>query len=368
VSGRTARALALGLGLWLALAARDAAAHDPFEITTLARLGSRGLEVRVTLAGSTAARTCLPGEVARAPLAPAALEALRPRLEACARAFYRVSAGGVPLPPRAAAVALIAGNDLEMTVDYPRPAAGPLRLEAAFLARLPDPTYGAVLTVLADGRLLGQQLLRADVPALEVPLPEAATPPPPTLPPFRRYLRLGIEHIWSGIDHLLFLAGLLVACRRLRTVLGVVTCFSLAHSVSLALAVLNVVVLPARVVEPLIAATIVFVGIENLSRKDEPRQRFVLAFVFGLVHGLGFAEALREASFGAAGAPIAVQLLAFNLGVELGQIAVAAPFLLLFRGAQRWPPFARWGGRAISVVVVVVGLYWLVQRLLPGGA
>jgi hypothetical protein len=367
VSRRTARALTLGLVL--ALAARDAAAHDPFEITTLARLGSRGLDLRVTLAGSTAARTCLPGEAARAPLAPATFEALRPRLEACARAFYRVSGGGVPMAPRAAAVALTPENDLEMTVDYPRPAAGPLRLEAAFLARLPDPTYGAVLTVLADGRLLGQQLLRADEPALEVPLPAAAAATPaPTLPPFRRYLRLGVEHIWSGIDHLLFLAGLLVACRRLRTVLGVVTCFSLAHSVSLALAVLNVVVLPARVVEPLIAATIVFVGVENLSRRDEPRQRFVLAFLFGLVHGLGFAEALRAASFGAAGAPIAVQLLAFNLGVELGQIAVAAPFLLLFRGAQRWPPFARWGGRAISVVVVVVGLYWLVQRLLPGRA
>jgi hydrogenase/urease accessory protein HupE len=317
-------------------------------------VGAARLEVRTTMAASTAARACPGGEPAR---------------EACARALYRVSAAGVPLAPRAVAVARTAENDLEATVEYPAPAAGPLRIEAAFFARLPDPTYGAVLTVLADGRLLGQQLLRADEPALEVPLAAAAAAAAPALPSFGRYLRLGVEHILGGTDHLLFLAGLLVACRRLRAVLGVVTCFSLAHSLSLALAVLGLVSVPGRVVEPLIAASIVFVGVQNLRRTDgRPRERYAVAFLFGLVHGLGFASALRAASFGAAAAPIAVQLLAFNLGVELGQLAVAAPFLLAFRAALRWPPFARSGPRLISAVVVAFGVYWLVTRAASAAA
>jgi hydrogenase/urease accessory protein HupE len=211
-------------------------------------------------------------------------------------------------------------------------------------------------------------VLRPDDTILEIPITaeaEAAGTPP--LPGFRRYLRLGVEHILTGLDHLLFLLGLLVACRRLRTVAAVVTCFTVAHSVTLALAALNVVTLSSRIVEPLIAATIVFVGAENLARGDEPQriwiERWVLAFAFGLVHGLGFAAALREIGLGAAGTSIAGPLVAFNLGVELGQLAVAAPLLFLLWQLRRLPWFSRHGARAVSLAVVVVGLIWLAQRL-----
>jgi hydrogenase/urease accessory protein HupE len=183
------------------------------------------------------------------------------------------------------------------------------------------------------------------------------------LPGFRRYARLGVEHILTGVDHLLFLLGLLVACRRFRTVAAIVTCFTVAHSVTLALAALDVVTLSSRVVEPLIAATIVFVGAENLVRGDEPRGRWLLAFVFGLVHGLGFAGALKEIGLGAGGTSIAGPLVAFNLGVELGQLAVAAPLLFVIWKLRRLPWFSRHGARAVSLIVAAVGLVWLAQRL-----
>src|SRR5262249_37382375 len=159
--------------------------------------------------------------------------------------------------------------------------------------------------------------------------------------------------------HLLFLLGLLVVCRRFRTVAGIITCFTVAHSVTLALAALNVVTLPSRIVEPLIAATIVVVGIENLVRGDEPKGRWVLTFAFGLVHGLGFASALKAIGLGAAGASIVGPLIAFNLGVELGQLAVAAPLLLLLWRLRALPLFARHGARATSLIVAVVGIVWL---------
>ena len=172
-----------------------------------------------------------------------------------------------------------------------------------------------------------------------------------------------MEHILTGYDHLLFLFGLLVACRRFSTMALVITCFTLAHSVTLALAALDAVSLPPRVVEPLIAASIVFVGIENLVRRDEPRRRWVLTLSFGLIHGFGFAGALREAGLGSAGAPLLVPLFSFNLGVELGQIAVAAVLLPLLWKLRERPAYQRYGQHVVSAVIAAAGVYWLVTRV-----
>jgi hypothetical protein len=175
--------------------------------------------------------------------------------------------------------------------------------------------------------------------------------------------RTGLFVALPAPDHLLFLLGLLVVSRRPRTIAAIVTCFTAAHSATLALAALGVVTLPGRVVEPLIAATIVVVGIENLVRGDEPKGRWVLTFAFGLVHGLGFAGALKDIGLGAAGTSIVGPLIAFNLGVEVGQLAVATPLIVLLWKLRAWPPFARYGARAISLLVAAAGLLWLGQRL-----
>jgi hydrogenase/urease accessory protein HupE len=350
----------------LALAAAPAAAHDPFEITADARLSADRLEVQITMARGTAARCCPGADLAGRGLDAAGLEARRPALEACARRWYAIRAAGKTLEPSQVRVALTREDDIEAALAYPAPAGGPLQFEAALLGSLADPTYGALLTVTSPQAFLGQQLQRAGEPPFEVELPQAgmAGAPPPPSPSFGEYLRLGVWHIFTGYDHLLFLLGLLAVCRRLIPALKIVTCFTLAHSITLAVAGLGVWALPGRVVEPLIAASIVFVGVENLLRGEEPKGRGLLAFAFGLVHGFGFAGALRQHGMGVSGMPFLLPLFSFNLGVELGQAAVAVAAFPLLWWLRRRPWLRGRLAPALSVVVLAGGLYWLLERTL----
>jgi hypothetical protein len=177
------------------------------------------------------------------------------------------------------------------------------------------------------------------------------------------FIELGIEHIITGYDHLLFLVALLATATGAWSVVRIVTAFTLAHSVTLSLAVLGIVTIPGRIIEPLIAASIVWVALENLIVKEPGRRRWIWAFAFGLVHGFGFASALGE--LGLQGAAIARALVGFNLGIEIGQllfVAVFMPALVLLRRGRG----ARLVPRIASLVVAVVGAYWFVQRVLSG--
>jgi len=196
----------------------------------------------------------------------------------------------------------------------------------------------------------------------------------------RAYLVLGVEHIFTGYDHLAFLAALLLAtglARRsgaagpalanqprtaLREVLKIVTAFTSAHSITLIVSTLRPGLLGTRWVEPAIAASIAFVGVENLFPRT-PRRRWLVVFAFGLVHGLGFSSVLREIGLPARG--LVLSLLAFNLGVELGQLAVVALVLPLVLGFARRRPaaFERWGLRGASAAIALAGAIWLVLRL-----
>lgn len=175
-----------------------------------------------------------------------------------------------------------------------------------------------------------------------------------------QFLGLGVEHIWTGYDHLLFLFGLLLAAGSLRSMLFIVTGFTVAHSITLSAAALGLVTIPAAIVEPAIAASIAYVGIENFL-KPAPRRRIAVTFLLGLIHGFGFAGMLAE--LGLPRDALAVALVCFNGGVELGQaavVAVALPVLLLLR---RWP---WWEARAVpilSIGVAVAGVYWFVERV-----
>ena len=180
------------------------------------------------------------------------------------------------------------------------------------------------------------------------------------------FFMLGVGHIASGYDHLLFLAGLLLVCDRFRQAAGVITLFTVAHSITLALAALGIVRLSSRVVEPAIAASIVYVAIENIFGTHRFAWRALVTFSFGLVHGLGFAAALRDAGVGSTAAGLIGPLLKFNLGVEAGQLCVAAvllPILLLLKrqsnASKKWVYIS-------SVMVAAIGGYWLVTRLIAG--
>jgi hypothetical protein len=173
-------------------------------------------------------------------------------------------------------------------------------------------------------------------------------------------LKLGVGHILSGADHLVFLLGLILVGGSLRALVGVVTAFTVAHSLTLALAALSIFAPSPRFVEPAIALSIAYVGVENLFVKDA-RRRWRITFPFGLLHGFGFAGALREIALPRGQVPIA--LVSFNLGVEVGQLAVlsvALPLILALRDA-RW--FGARGARTLSVAIAVGGAALFVARL-----
>ena len=199
------------------------------------------------------------------------------------------------------------------------------------------------------------------------PAADVATPAtePVSQSTFWEFLKLGVEHILTGYDHLLFLCGLLIACRRFSTMAAIITCFTVAHSLTLGLAALDLVSVSGRLVEPLIAASIGYVGIENLLRKEEPKGRWALTFGFGLIHGFGFAAVLKQMGLGigASKASLVVSLFSFNLGVELGQIGVTAIVLPLLLQLGKRPSFARHGRLAISGVVALVGVFLFAERL-----
>lgn len=189
-----------------------------------------------------------------------------------------------------------------------------------------------------------------------------AAPPPSLVEVFLRYVRSGISHIFIGYDHIAFLIALLLWARRAWPIFKVVTAFTIAHSITLALAVLDVVSLPPNIVEPLIAASIIWVAAENLfGQRIEGRWR--ITFTLGLVHGFGFAGVLRE--FGLPSDALGVALAGFNIGVEIGQVAivaVAVPTLLvidrLTNAGERNPALVR----VASLLIAGLGLYWLVER------
>ena len=174
-------------------------------------------------------------------------------------------------------------------------------------------------------------------------------------------LELGIEHILTGADHLVFLFGLILVGGRVRSLVAALTAFTLAHSITLALAALSIFAPSPRLVEPAIALSIAYVGLENLFVKDA-RQRWRITFPFGLIHGFGFASALREIALPRAQVPIA--LVSFNLGVELGQLGVLAIALPLTLAARRAPWFGERGAKVLSVVIAVGGAVLFVVRLI----
>jgi hydrogenase/urease accessory protein HupE len=179
-------------------------------------------------------------------------------------------------------------------------------------------------------------------------------------------VRLGAEHVLLGTDHLLFLLTVIVAGWGWRYWLAVITAFTLAHSVTLALAMLGMVRVSASIVEPLIAASIVLMALDSLLRAQRgAAQRVALVCACGLLHGLGFAASMD--ALGLDSRHRLGSLLGFNLGIELGQGLFLVAILPVLAGLRRLTPRLTWPAiaRGIAGFALVMGLFWLVQRLLP---
>ena len=177
----------------------------------------------------------------------------------------------------------------------------------------------------------------------------------------QQYVVLGYTHILPrGLDHILFVLGLFLLSARAKPVLLQVTAFTVAHSITLGLSIYGVVSLPPSIVEPLIALSIAYVAVENLVTRELHSLRVLVVFLFGLLHGLGFAGVLRE--LGLPRSEFLTALLSFNVGVEIGQLTVIAAAALLL-----WPAFGRDWYRPrvaipLSIAIALVGVYWTVAR------
>ena len=251
------------------------------------------------------------------------------------------------------------------------------KLEAGLKARYSlffdvDPSHRGLVQWIAPGGDAAQALIFGTESAQQ----SLAMKPAGAWQTLRQYLVDGVWHIWIGYDHILFLLALLlpaVLVRRERQwqgaprfsgalveVVKVVTAFTLAHSITLSLAALQVITLPSRLVESAIAASVVIAALNNL-RGTVHGRRWMMAFAFGLLHGFGFASVLAD--LGLPQGALVLALVGFNVGVELGQLAIVALFLPLAFALRR-TRFYQFGVLKIgSLIVAALATWWLVQRL-----
>lgn len=250
-----------------------------------------------------------------------------------------------------------AQNNAHLLFHY-APAATSLKMQLLFLNKLPDGHKQVVTIKDATGKNLSEKMLTQQDNVIEL---NVANGEKQSM--FKEFLELGIEHILTGYDHLLFLFALLIVTHRFWSAFGIITFFTVAHSITLAIAGMNLVSIPSTIVEPLIAASIVYVGIENLIVK-EPKGRKYLTFAFGLIHGFGFAAVLQEMNITSIETGILVPLFSFNLGVETGQLVVTAISLPIIWWLHTKPLIEKYFVPVCSTIVCLAGGFWLIERTL----
>ena len=226
-----------------------------------------------------------------------------------------------------------------------------------------DPQHQTFVNVYQDGLLRQQWIFSHGTPARTYYLGAAAG----AWEVIKTFVPAGIHHILIGPDHILFLCGLLLMGGSWRTLVKIVTAFTLGHCLTLSLAALNIFAPPSAITEPAIALTIIVVGVDNLMRGGGKDLRALAALVFGLVHGFGFASVLKE--FGLPREALAWSLFSFNVGVEIGQLIIVGIVATTLEFVRRQNPMI---GRRVatvgSYVVIAAGTFWFIQRVFfPGG-
>ena len=351
--------------LFSLLLLQDAAAHDPGLSSLTIRPRTSGLEATLTLAVKDAAQLTELDENRDGTVTPVEFARSRRQLEAAVAKEVVIAADGKVAKDKSISSRLDENNNVDVCLDFGATAFSSLEIQSKLIASLPLGHREYLQIVNSTGQTLFERLLSAttDRATMQVPHTDANTVALEAVRSFTNFLCLGVKHILTGYDHLLFLFGLLLVARGFLCSLGIITSFTIAHSITLAVATLHLVQIPSRIVEPLIAASIVYVGVENLLRGDNPRARQLLTFGFGFIHGFGFASALREAGIGSRAGGIMLPLLSFNIGVELGQIMVAAAALPIIWKLRANPVFvARWAP-ACSATVILLGSFWFVERV-----
>ncbi|MGL1956176.1 MAG: HupE/UreJ family protein [Colwellia sp.] len=339
----------------------NAFAHDPFTGETKATINKNSVELEVRFAAVTAE-----GWVSRIydrdnQVSEANLHNIEETLLAKAKSLYTLTSGNKALKFKSANVKIINHKDaVDFTLRYygldPNQE---LTILNNYVGAY-DRGFRSTLTVVDDkNKQIALFVQTFETPSNKVSLMSAMK----TSQIFMNFLYEGIVHIFIGFDHLLFLFALLLVCNTLRSAVLIISFFTVAHSITLALAALEIISISSPIVELFIAVTIVYVGLENLFTKHKPKLRWILTGVFGLIHGLGFANVLREIGFGAEESPNILILLAFNLGVEIGQIVIAMILLPLLWRLHKHSVFKSKVQPLLSVMVVLLGAFWVVSRL-----
>ena len=333
-------------------------AHDPGLSSAEVVLNDKGVDISITFALQDTESFAPMDKDGDADVSQEEREASKPEVAALIAKELEVTLNQQNVKPFAIEnVTFDAQNNAHLLFHY-EPAATSLKMQLFFLNKLPDGHKQVVTIKKSDGQLLSEKMLTQQDNVIELNLAAGESSSM-----FKDFFVLGIEHILTGYDHLLFLFALLIVTHRFWSAFGIITFFTIAHSITLALAGMNLVTIPSTIVEPLIAASIVYVGIENLIVK-EPKGRKYLTFAFGLIHGFGFAAVLQEMNITSIETGILVPLFSFNLGVETGQLIVTAISLPIIWWLHTKPLIEKYFVPVCSTIVCLAGGFWLIERTL----
>ena len=356
---------------WLFGPVSTALAHDPGLSRATARVSEQGLFLRMVFATQDI-QMLVPADLDRDRTVSAQqFAAIQDRVKTLVGTQVLVRQGDEPRLPIWLGVEPVQDDAVSVVLRYDISGAESVLLQIPLIGRLARGHRQYLRVEDKDGSLTAQHILDGASPPISLTAPGRDG-----LAVFRQYLSEGVRHICNGLDHILFLLTLLLpavlVCRasnwepvdRLAPataeVLKVITAFTIAHSLTLGLAVLDIVVLPSGLVEPVIALSVLITAVNNL-RPQSSASRWLLAFVFGLVHGFGFAGVLLELDLPRNA--LMISLLGFNLGVEVGQLAMLAlvfPVIAFLRSTKFYQVWVFRGGSAVTAVIAMV---WMIERM-----
>jgi len=360
--------LCVGFFLFIFLTIR-AHAHDPGLSSANLTVGNEQLDVLLGFAQKDAESMVAAGTNAADADTLKDFAAIQPELESVATNEFRLYCGKQRAIPNQATARRKDAQNIEILLRFQRPNSGQVRLVSALFERLPlghRQFLSVQTTMRAD---LGQAMLSAKENSFQIDLPAVTANTIASTNKsysFFAFLKLGVEHIWLGVDHLLFVFGLLLLVKSRWMLFKTVTAFTVAHSITLALATLGYAHLPGPPLNAAIALSILILGVEivrsgSAGTSITTLHPWIVAFAFGLLHGFGFASGLSALGLPAAHIPLA--LVMFNVGVEIGQVSFVLLILLLERSFRqleiRWP---RWVQALPGYTVGSLGAFWTVQR------
>jgi hydrogenase/urease accessory protein HupE len=343
-------------------------AHPPGLSSTDVTVKPDGLDVKVTFAVQDIEAFVTMDTDGDADVSTTELDSAKPHIANYVANELKILADGKEIKAQTAnKVSFDQQNNTIIELSFLGKPITSIGIESKLLSKLPADHKEYVTIKDLGGHELGKKMLTQQANSLEISLTSGtaqAETENHSTSTFVDFLKLGVEHILTGYDHLLFLFSLLVVTHSFWPAIKIITFFTIAHSITLALAGLNIVDIPSSIVEPLIAATIVYVGLENIIRKDNvtAQQRCILTFCFGLIHGFGFAGVLREMGISSIETGILVPLFSFNLGVELGQITIASIVLPLIWWLHGKEKISKYLVPVGSVLTCLAGGYWLLER------